>query len=203
MLISDKLKSALLIITFLISEYFLQRQIESLGAYAIYICELILLALFFLVFKKNHELYLENPRKSGIILLASLLFLGFFARTLAGAFGILIPFDFSSTETLVFLLAVGPILEELLFRGLLHKSFHTLLENTKITSAITSLMFSYSHFQAYFNVPTDFHPFIFYQTGYTLALGLFCSQVRINYGVTWAIFAHALFNFGFFVAGLF
>lgn len=190
--------SVLFILTFVISEYLLQSQIEALGAYANYAGELILIALFFAVFR-NHELHLAKPGKVGSALLASLFILGYLSRVIAGTIGITIPFDFHSIETLVFLLLVGPLLEELLFRGLLHRSFQSLIKYTMVTSAITSLMFSYSHFQAYFKVPDVFHPFIFYQTSYTFVLALFCSQVRIRHGLTWAIFAHVLFNFGFYL----
>ncbi len=195
---SAKWKSVLLILTFLITEYFLQGSIETLGTYAIYIGELILVSLFFIIFN-DHELQPAKPDKSGFALLSSLLVMGFLSRALAGTMGIIIPFDFHSTETLIFLLAVGPLLEELLFRGLLHRTFQELLENTVATSVITSLMFSYSHFQAYFKVPADFQPFIFYQTGYTFLLALLCTIVRIRHGLIWAILAHALFNFGFYL----
>jgi len=196
--ISSKQKSLFFIITFILSEYLLQGSIDSLGAYANYIGELILIALFFTAFK-DHEINLRKPEKTGVSLLFLVLVLGFIARTIAGIVGITIPFDFRSTETLIMLLAAGPIIEELLFRGLMHRSFMELSQNTRFTALLTSLMFSYSHFQAFFKVPADYHPFIFYQTGYTFILALLCSQVRIRNGLSWAILAHALFNLGFFV----
>jgi hypothetical protein len=130
-----------------------------------------------------------------------LLPLGWIVHRYAQGAELLIPFDFSSTETLVLLLAVGPVLEELLYRGAIWRLFEFLFtgagQRTWMIVIATSLLFSFSHYHAVFSVPEEFQGFIHFQTLYTLGLGLACAFLRWRVGLLGSILGHVLFNVGF------
>lgn len=118
----------------------------------------------------------------------------------AEAKGIAIPFDLSSREAVVFLILVAPVLEEAIFRYFLWKPIE-LLTNRTIALLITTLLFSYSHFHAYWFYPSEIHPFIFYQSAYTLGVGLAAGYFVWRYNAIWgAILVHFAFNIGFYLA---
>ena len=135
-------------------------------------------------------------------MLATLLLpLGWLIHVFARQQGMLIPFDFGSTETILFLLLIGPVLEELIFRGAMWRlmeqwigqgRFHTLC-----LILTTSFIFAFSHFHAIFSVPDEYKPFIYYQTAYTFVLAIICARLRLRVGLIGAIVGHMLFNFGF------
>jgi membrane protease YdiL (CAAX protease family) len=108
--------------------------------------------------------------------------------------------DIKSKETAFFLLAVAPILEELVFRFTLFAAIKRATDETKAW-IITSLLFSYSHLHAIWFVPTEYSKFLIYQTAYTLPLGLVCGfMVRKRGSLIAAILVHAAFNLGFYFA---
>ena len=112
----------------------------------------------------------------------------------------MIPFDATSFETRLFLLAVAPILEELLFRQTFWKQLEVLRLPKASAWVLTSVFFSFAHLNAIRFVPTELFTFIYYQAGYTLLLGLACGWVRQKDGtVVSAILLHAVFNLGFFL----
>jgi len=191
-----RLVSVLLFVLYFGIEYLHWFSVEAISAYSIYIFELIWVALIWAVFKKI-EFIKKNLSKVNVLLISILLPLGWLIHYLARARGIIIPFDFNSSETILFLLLVGPVLEELVFRGAMWRLAEMIASKPVFLILTTSLLFSYSHFQASFSVPDEYKPFIYYQTAYTFLLALSCARLRIQMGLLAAILGHALFNLGF------
>ena len=128
---------------------------------------------------------------------------GFLCFRFAGWRGIEVPFDLAGRATLVLLLAVGPALEELLFRGALWRLVQN-IRNDQFTPWLgTSAAFAFSHFAAWWTVPPAWRGFILFQTLYTLGLGLYCGHFRrITGGMGVPVLVHALFNLGFYLGSL-
>ncbi len=115
-----------------------------------------------------------------------------------------IPFDFKERALLVMLLVIGPLIEELVFRFALLKSFEATFKKPMAATILSSLLFSYGHFHAYFYVPEEMYSFIFYQTAYTLVLGLWLSAAFYYFkrSVIAALLLHMSFNLGFYLGSL-
>ena len=170
-----------------------------MGAYASYVFEVIFAFLIWSIFRPNLALRF-SPDKSlgyaGVIALAT----GFGIYKLAAYASIDIPFDLSENETILFLLLIGPVVEELVFRMALWEPLSNLLPRTSLVILISSAIFSFAHFVAWWHVPESLRAFVLYQTTYTFLLGLYCGWLRAKYGsILSNILFHALFNLAFFV----
>lgn len=188
----------LLALFYLIIRYGFTAQLESYGPYTSYIFEIICVAIGAFLHREHlRKIWTVNRKIIGSALVCGTL--GFTSFKVSGFLGIVVPFNLEGTETLIFLLIVAPVLEELIFHGLLW--FPLARINTFLALLVTSILFSLSHFSAYFYTPAEYHSFIFYQTGYTLVLGLACglSVWRWN-SLAGAILIHFCFNLGFFLA---
>ena len=189
---------ALLAITFFIFvEYIFSSQLGAfLGRYYTYVFELIFFFATLLYFRE----FKLSIRFRPVFLLS--LILGAAAAFLIKPLGIVFPFNLKDSETIFFLLVVAPVLEELIFR-------YALWEYVERTSTVviawvaTSLLFSFSHFYAYFGVPESLKSFVIYQTAYTFSIALYFGYYRLkDRGLFVPIFLHFLFNFGFFLVGV-
>src|SRR6185312_3458442 len=78
---------------------------------------------------------------------------GFVVYKSALRIGLTIPFDLSSKELLCLLLVIGPVIEELVFRGALWELFSCFTRSGCGLVAVTSLVFSFAHFFAWWSVP--------------------------------------------------
>ncbi len=120
--------------------------------------------------------------------------------TAISALGLIMPFDLSGSETVILLLLVGPVLEELLFRFFLWEGIGRLFRSQKWAWALTTLLFSYSHFHSSWFLPPEIHGFIYYQSIYTIILGLACGFMVFRFSsLTSAIIIHLAFNLGFYL----
>src|SRR5689334_11451822 len=102
----SRLCSVLLLTLYFGVEYFHWFSVEAISAHSIYFFEAIWVVLVWFVFKKigfgwNWSLKIAS-------LIAALLPLGWIVHVFARKQGIVIPFDFSSSETILFLLFIGP-----------------------------------------------------------------------------------------------
>lgn len=177
-------------------------QLDSLGEYASYFLEVVaVLVAIGLAGKSFFEML--SLRRSLVFGAMSTLIAGFAVYKLASVLGILIPFDLRGTETLVLLLLFSPILEEFIFRFLLWQPIDSLLKRPVLTWVVTSFIFSYSHLHSIWFVPAEIHPFIIFQTIYTLILGFTCGYyVFRQKSLLGAILTHFFFNLGFYIASL-
>jgi membrane protease YdiL (CAAX protease family) len=194
-----KFLAVFLTVIYFLFEHVFTASIESLGSYALYGIELLWVAVIFFTLKGfNFFPSKMNFRWLIAVLVAGLM--GAWVQLFAAQSSIVIPFDFSSQETLLLLLLVGPLLEEIVFRYGLFRLLDELIPKKWIVILVSALFFSFAHFQAIVFMPPEMHVFIYYQAFYTLILGLMCGFVRGSYGMVPAILTHILFNFGFWLA---
>ncbi|MEZ4872732.1 MAG: CPBP family glutamic-type intramembrane protease [Bdellovibrionales bacterium] len=133
--------------------------------------------------------------------LYALVFLGLMVHWFGTSIGIVVPLDLEQPLTVALLLLVAPLLEELVFRFALWECFQNIVKKPVIIIVFTALLFSLSHFKAVFYLPKEFHPFIIYQTIYTLLLGLILGwQKHRRNSLPHAITGHFYFNLGFYLA---
>lgn len=198
--ITQKLAILAFLLFFILVEFVFQSQMEALWTYSIYAFEVFFLALYFYIFG-GIKFFKEKLKYRGKLVLAGTLAFGLLTRLSCRFLNLTVPFDFHSTEVLIFLLALGPILEELVFRGFFSGAIHTFAKHPLAIALGTAICFSMAHFYPYFQVPIEFHSFIIYQTFYTFLLGLICAYFSLVNGMTFAILAHFLFNLAFFAAG--
>ena len=189
------LRSALLLVLYFGVEYFHWFSVEAISTHAIYFFEVIWVALVCIIFKNVGFAGKWTLNTAGGVV--ALLPLGWTTHFFARQQGMLIPFDFRSSETILFLLLIGPVLEEFVFRGAMWKLIEAWCSKSFVLILLTSLIFSYSHYQAVFSVPEEYKSFIYYQTAYTFILAFICAWLRLSTGLIAAIVAHLLFNFGF------
>lgn len=119
-----------------------------------------------------------------------------------------VPFDFSRKQTYLWLVFIGPIIEELIFRHSLYIPLKIILKKSKwIAIIITSAIFSYAHGRVLFDllaVPLAIKYFVIYQCLYTFILGLLWGYLREKRNsLVLAIIMHMGFNLGFAIMGYF
>ena len=181
--------------------FVLSEPLGALGAYAPEAFDLIVIFLVVLGLKIKPKF--SRPSSRTLFVSALSLSTGFLIFTLARATrswsGIEVPFDFQSTELLVLILLLGPLLEELLFRHALWEAFARY--DHRLAWAGTTLLFAYGHFHAWFGIPPEFRSFVVYQTVYVFGLGAVCGAARKKTGtLTAPLLIHFGFNLGFTIA---
>ncbi len=192
----------MLAILYLIVRFGFTSNLDSLGEFASYIFEVLLVASSILLSWNTFCELFKFHRSAFLGSIGSLIF-GFAIFKLAAFSNILIPFDLHGVQTIVFLLLISPILEELIFRFFLWKPFDSLTQRPFLTWVLTSIVFSYSHLHALWFSPKEIHPFVIYQTMYTLILGFCCGYfVYKQKFVLGGILVHFFFNLGFYLAFL-
>ena len=187
-----------LVAVFVLMEYVFQGSIDSISPYAIYIAELLFVLCSWFTLR-NFE-FLKKKQFTITSALPFLLLAAFGWVThvvLVALLKVAVPFDFHSSETLLFLLLLGPVLEELLFRGALISIFKSFRLPTALLVLLSATCFSYSHYKVITTVPETFHLFIYAQTLYTFLLGAICAFIYLRRGLVFSVLGHLLFNFGF------
>lgn len=176
---------------------------DWLGAQARYAPELVDLAVAALVLLagfRNQIRFRFDPTPAAAASCAGFLAAGAGAYAGAGALGLAVPFDLSSAETLLMLLALGPLLEEVLFRQALWLPIERATGSANAALVGTTVLFVAGHAIAWLSVPPEYRPFVAYQSAYVAllgaALGLTMLRTR-SLALTCA--QHALFNLGFFL----
>ena len=199
MLSRSKILSLFFILVFISVEFIFRFQIEKITGFSIYLFE-VLWVLAILLIYRSFEWFSKKKilRWLTIALLAGVL--GAWVQLYAFHSGITIPFDYENKDTLLLLLLVGPLQEEFVFRLGLWKVFSDLIANKWILILITTLFFSYSHYDMIAVLPASMHDFIKFQAKYTFLLGIICGYLRWNFGMAATILAHLLFNLGFWLA---
>jgi membrane protease YdiL (CAAX protease family) len=192
----------LLLVIFLL-RYLFDAQIAGVNLYAPYLIEIGLVGLAAFSFASLPAFKLKVSPALVAWFVVSLIS-GFAVFKIAGLAKITVPFDFTSKETLLFLLIVAPILEELLFRFSYCLPFEKKGFNVYTVGAISATLFSLSHLNAIRYVPEEFFSFVYYQTCYTFILGFFCYLLmqRFNRDLSASILLHFFFNLGFFISAL-
>lgn len=195
---SLRVLSLLMFVAYFGTEYFHWFPVEAISPYGIYFFEVIWVFITWLAFRR-FVLLGKYPvlQKTAI---AALLPMGWLVHFFARKQQMIIPFDFTNSETVLFLILIGPLLEEFVFRGAFWRLTEVWTQKLIVPVIVTTLLFSASHFQALTFVPEEYKNFIVYQGLYTLVLGFFCANLRMRSGLLAAILGHVCFNFGFWLA---
>ncbi len=184
-----------LLLVYAAVRFVLDHWLDSLGEYASYLFECLFVAVTWAVLKPALS---WKPRMRAIDPFAALA-AGFAVSKGLGALELPCPFDLQSAPTLVFLLLIGPVLEEFLFRVALWEAFAGALRSISPLWP-TSILFSFGHLFAWWSVPEEFKGFVLYQAAYTLALGYCCGRRRLeSRSVLPAVAIHLSFNLGFYL----
>jgi membrane protease YdiL (CAAX protease family) len=194
-----KIFACFLALVFYLGEIIFRGQIEAVSMYGIYFFEALWVLAVYFVFRKISWLNREKIIPSLVLIFVTAV-LGASVHVLATINDILIPFDLDNAETILFLILLGPVLEEFVFRYGFWSIFESLIKSRWILILITAVLFSFSHFQLISEFPPEIHGFIHYQSAYTFVLGVFCGYLRAYSGLSIAITAHILFNLGFYLA---
>ena len=102
------------------------------------------------------------------------------------------------------MLILAPIIEELVFRGAIYELFKNAGVKIWVNNLINSILFSASHIPAFYVLPVEFHPFIYFQLKYAFVLGHLCAKSRERtHGVLEPIILHFVFNLVFYLAVVF
>lgn len=200
-----KLASVALIVIYLFVKLVMDQQVVELWAYGPYVFEFTFVAIVYVLLRKpfltEKSQETQIPLQKTVFLAAGLS--GLIAFQLGNSFFGPIPFDLKATETILFLLLIGPVLEELVFRYALWETSLAAGLNSWVTLTLTTVIFSLGHFTALWFVPPEFRDFVVFQAGYTLILGCICGLSRLKNGdISGALAIHALFNLGFFMGSL-
>jgi membrane protease YdiL (CAAX protease family) len=199
--IEKKAKAVVFFGVFIFLEYFSDRYLQSIGPYTQYIAELIFVIISIFALGNFLKANQKISAKLTAVLLITFLF-GIAIRLMVSPLNLPIPFDLTSTEIIIFLLIVGPVLEELLYRGTLINSISAIKNVPFLITIISAILFSVSHLRVINDVPEELRTFIKYQAVYTFILGAICAWVRQSAGFLWSISAHFLFNLGFYLASM-
>jgi membrane protease YdiL (CAAX protease family) len=180
----------------------LEQELDQLGPYSTYFFELGFVA--FATGYYRNRLKLSLPSLSRTIGDSAIgLFGGYFAYKFTRPLSITVPFQLNEAQTLLFLLLIGPLLEEALFRLAIWEPLSDLIKTPKVLIAVTSTVFSLAHFFPWWTLPDKLHSFILYQTGYVFFLGSYCGLRRQQtQSILIPILIHLCFNFGFYLGYL-
>jgi hypothetical protein len=195
-----RLASAGLLLLYFVVMFPLIHRLDQLGEYASYVFEAVFVLVTAFIFRNRIGFALPLRRRIApdAILVGVA---GFVVFKLAHPLSLTIPFDLHSSETILFLLIIGPVLEECVFRLAQWELWKELLSNETAALWLTTVAFSFAHLFAWWSVPEEFRSFVIYQAVYTLGLGFYCGLRRKESGsVSVPVLLHASFNAGFFIA---
>jgi len=191
-----------LLTLYFLSSYFFNNQLVRIDAYMPYAVEVFWVIMTLMIFRDNIDFHYKFSFLH-IFELLLLIGFGFVICILAKYLHIAIPINKSDPHTLILLLIVAPILEELIFRKTLFSIFERIYNNSTFIVIVTAIMFSYAHFHYIFSVGRTYQSFIIYQSVYTLVMGLWFGLRILNLkSINGTIIMHFCVNIGF-LAGLF
>ncbi len=172
---------------------------RELPFYYSYVFEFALIVFSFFVFRREVK---NNFRLSfnKYLLISILCFFafGYITFQVMSPLGLSFPMNFRDPEIMLIAFLIAPVLEEGLFRFLLWESFLKLKVTPRSVLWLTSMLFAFSHFLAYFQLTGMFQNFVIYQTIYTFILALFLGIVRLRTNsILTCILCHFVFNLGF------
>lgn len=197
-----KLQSTMAIVmalAYIVIRFFYTKELDRLGTNASYYFEVILVCISIANFWNKFKNLIHINYKIVKISLVSF-FMGVGIYLFALQLGVLIPFNFRDRESLLFLLIIAPVLEELIFRFFIWSAIYTIKKDLLIALYSTSIIFSYSHFHSIWFVPNEYRGFIFFQSCYTLILGFACGYSLWRYNsLLGSILIHFVFNLGFYL----
>lgn len=199
----DSFAAVFVLICYLTVRFGMTQKLDQIGTYATYIFELGFVVAAGLIYQDRIRLKIDQAQEAiysfvPALVAGTLIFLGL------KPLGIVAPFEMRSFEPILFLVLIGPVLEELIFRFALWNPLLDLRRKRRggVKTALigTSLLFGYAHLHAIWFVGADLRPFLAYQTIYVLGLAAFCGFRLMKTGsILSPMFVHIGFNLGFFL----
>jgi membrane protease YdiL (CAAX protease family) len=175
---------------------------RKVSPYYSYAFEVGFVAAAYVAYKKRINPRLPRLQDTAANLVLSVLG-GLSVYRLATFAGIGIPFDLADRETLIMLLLVAPVFEELIFRMALWEALKDVFTRPSSVLVLTTALFCIGHLLALWTVPHEFRVFVLYQSLYVALLGLGAGWARLSSGlVTSSILVHFGFNLGFFLGSV-
>lgn len=189
--------------TYIAFHFLLPLKFAFLDGYGSYAFEIVFVAVLLYFARGRFRLWAPVKGPYAIEVSMALIF-GMLTLQICNWFAIPNPFDLNDPQLLFFLLIVGPILEELLFRQVLWFVFEDLFKSAKSAWIATAIFFSFGHFYAYLSVPEEFKPFVLYQSIYTLILAFWWGHRYLKYrAYAPVLILHFTYNFGFYLGSKF
>jgi membrane protease YdiL (CAAX protease family) len=162
-----------------------------------YLTELVICIYSLVLFKNCFRFYFEKKNINHFIVN---FILGVLTLWFAKTIDLIVPFSFENKFDVIMLILLGPLLEECIFRLFIYFSLNNLLIHNNFKVIIVSIIFSLSHFKAYFYVDDTLKSFIIYQSIYTLIISfLWTYQFSKDNNITTPIISHVSYNFGFYI----
>ncbi|MFP5490864.1 MAG: CPBP family intramembrane glutamic endopeptidase [Bacteriovoracia bacterium] len=198
---NQKYLGALVVVSYVIirmlGDFYLWSKINPYFSYGF---EILFVAGMMILYRKNRP-WFQLPQKTDAILTGWMMLAGMGAYKMTGVLGMGVPYNLSAIETVIFLLVVAPILEELIFRLALWESLKAMRDEALFAIVASTLLFSLGHLVAYLVVPSSIAPFVIYQSLYVIPLSIVIGYRRhYSKSVTSAILLHFGFNLGFYLA---
>lgn len=197
---SQKALAGAILVFYLVFRFFLIDYVEDAVPYASYGFEFLFIIAVLVYYRNRVQFRIDwHPVLLGDVA-ASIVF-GYTVFRYAVSRDIIIPFNLWSNETVLFLLVIGPVFEELIFRQALWHPFEVLTNSPKKTILLTALLFAFAHFYAYFQVEPETQVFVVYQTIYTFIIALWWGyRYSKTRSISVTIALHFFFNLGFYIA---
>jgi membrane protease YdiL (CAAX protease family) len=192
-----------LLMVYVVIRFGLTQKLDSMGTYGSYIFELGFVVLAAIYYRRRISLKTDRIHEAiasftpGLVA-GTLIYLGL------KPLGIAAPFEMRTFEPILFLVVIGPILEELVFRFALWNPLLDLRRKKrggeKGAWIGTTVLFAYAHLHAIWFVGPELRGFLIYQTIYVLGLAAYCGFRLIRTGsILSPIVVHIGFNLGFFL----
>lgn len=193
----------LILVVYLIIRVFVDSIWDSLPIFAPYLFDLIYFSSCFYLYKSNWNFSKQVSRNEKLEITLSFL-LGFITLYSGELLGFSPPFEFHSFTVALLLIFIGPILEELIFRFSFVSALKNMHGNKYFLMITSAILFSLAHYWSIFSIPQQFKGFVYYQTFYTLIIGLWWGYNYLKYNNMFnSVFLHIAFNFGFYLGGIF
>lgn len=183
---------------YIVLRFCFSARLEAWCSWSMYLIETVFVIWSLYYYRDRLKNFLNFPRQLLWIPIVAF-FAGLFSAYGVTVIGLPVPFDVTAPEGIFLLLIIAPVLEELIFRFFLWMPFEKRFKAHWAWS-FTTLLFSYAHWHAVWNVPVEWHGFLAYQTLYTLMLGLGCGAMMYTFrSLGGAILVHFAFNLGFWI----
>ncbi len=187
----------LLFFLYLIPSFTFDLYFDFWKGYFPYYYEAAYVVIALIIFKKEIILRVQDSKALSYGMVRYFLG-GVLAVVFARLFSTKMPFDLTDKTTMVFLLLIGPVIEELIFRFSLWKIIERVTKSQKAAFYVTAILFSLAHFKAVLVISVPYLTFVTFQSLYTFLLAVnLGSRYMKNKNILEMIVLHIVFNFGF------
>lgn len=191
-----KVLSIVLVCLYLFLAFFGEALLPFWKGFVPYYYEVGYVILAFILFRDKLAFNVDFS-KYGKGFLGSLL-AGFLVLCLAKFLNTELPFAMTNTFVLFFLVLVGPLLEELVFRFALWHGIESITKCQRGTLFLTSVIFGLAHFKSIFMIMPAYMTFISFQFVYTIIVSFWWGERYIeSKSISVPVIYHILFNLGF------